>query len=111
MSEDGLNQERRRLLGAAVTTIAAAELALIGPAEGLAQKPSSKGRRGTNTFGSLKHIDAGVPSIGYAEAGPDDGRPAILLHGWPSSPVLIGERGPPTSSPRSGPNAARRSSP
>src|SRR2546429_3180711 len=39
---------------------------------------------GTNTsFASLKQIDAGVLNVGYAEAGPSDGRPVILLHGWP----------------------------
>jgi pimeloyl-ACP methyl ester carboxylesterase len=31
----------------------------------------------------LKQIDAGVLNIGYAEAGPADGPPVILLHGWP----------------------------
>ncbi len=34
-------------------------------------------------FGSLKQTDAGVLNIGYAEAGPSDGRAVILLHGWP----------------------------
>src|SRR5262249_9659012 len=39
---------------------------------------------GTNTsFGSLKQIDAGLLSVGYAEAGPANGEPVILLHGWP----------------------------
>lgn len=39
---------------------------------------------GTNTsFGQLKQIDAGVLNIGYAEAGPANGSPVILLHGWP----------------------------
>src|SRR5262245_31357429 len=39
---------------------------------------------GTNTsFGSLKQIDAGVLNVGYAEDGPADGPPVILLHGWP----------------------------
>ena len=28
---------------------------------------------------ALKHIDAGVSNVGYAEAGPA----VILLHGWP----------------------------
>ena len=31
----------------------------------------------------LKQIDAGVLNVGYAEAGPADGTPVILLHGWP----------------------------
>src|SRR5256712_9414057 len=41
-------------------------------------------RQGTNpSFGPLQQIDAGVLNIGYAEAGPSDGRAVILLHGWP----------------------------
>ena len=35
------------------------------------------------SFPSLKQIPAGVLDIGYAEAGPSDGPPVILLHGWP----------------------------
>jgi NADP-dependent 3-hydroxy acid dehydrogenase YdfG len=41
-------------------------------------------RPGTNTsFGPLKRVNAGVLSIAYAEAGPADGPPVLLLHGWP----------------------------
>ena len=40
--------------------------------------------RGVDTpFSPLKQIDAGLLSVGYAEAGPADGRAVILLHGWP----------------------------
>jgi pimeloyl-ACP methyl ester carboxylesterase len=39
---------------------------------------------GTSTaFGALKQIKAGLLDVGYAEAGPPDGRAVILLHGWP----------------------------
>src|SRR5947209_15535447 len=40
------------------------------------------GARNTS-FASLKHADAGLLNVGYAEAGPANGRPVILLHGWP----------------------------
>ena len=35
------------------------------------------------TFPSRKQIDAGLLNVGYAEAGPPNGKPVILLHGWP----------------------------
>ena len=43
----------------------------------------SAGPGGQGPFGALKQIDAGVLSVGYAEAGPPDGLPVLLLHGWP----------------------------
>jgi pimeloyl-ACP methyl ester carboxylesterase len=87
MSEE-INQHRRRLFGAATLTIAAAQLGMIGSAKAQSSKTKPGGlpaiKPGTNTsFGSLKQIDAGVLNVGYAEAGPADGPPVILLHGWP----------------------------
>jgi pimeloyl-ACP methyl ester carboxylesterase len=87
MSED-INHHRRRFLGTAAMTIAATQLVMTGSARaqsgnaGPATLPAVK--PGTNTsFGPLKQIDAGVLNVGYAEAGPADGRVVILLHGWP----------------------------
>ena len=82
MSEE-INHDRRRLLGTAVLTVAAAELAMIGSADAQVGKINPI-KPGTNTsFSSLKQIDAGVLNVGYAEAGPANGPPVILLHGWP----------------------------
>ena len=36
-----------------------------------------------SSFGALKQINAGLLNVGYAEAGPANGTPVILLHGWP----------------------------
>jgi pimeloyl-ACP methyl ester carboxylesterase len=34
-------------------------------------------------FGELRQIEAGVLDIGYADLGPRNGPPVLLLHGWP----------------------------
>jgi pimeloyl-ACP methyl ester carboxylesterase len=83
-----INRQRRRFFGAAAMTVAAAQLGMIGAAA--AQSAETKAARlpaikpGANTsLGTIKQIDAGVLNVGYAEAGPADGAPVILLHGWP----------------------------
>jgi pimeloyl-ACP methyl ester carboxylesterase len=64
-------------IAAAGTAVAACtsrpETATTGPATTQAH----------TAFRSLKQVDAGVLNIGYAEDGPADGPPVILLHGWP----------------------------
>jgi pimeloyl-ACP methyl ester carboxylesterase len=82
---------RRDFLGtsaAGAVTIAAAQLAAIGSADAQSGKTNRADLPqippGSNTsFASLRQIDAGTLNIGYAEAGPSDGPPVILLHGWP----------------------------
>jgi pimeloyl-ACP methyl ester carboxylesterase len=87
MSDD-TNPQRRRFLGTAATTIAAASLGVISTADAKTRQtqrpeaPPSKPPSNTS-FGPIKQIDAGLLSIGYAEAGPAKGPPVILLHGWP----------------------------
>src|SRR6476646_6528595 len=85
---DEIDHERRRFFGAAAMTIAAAQFGLNNSAEAQPERQKTLDvrafRPGTNTsFASLKQIEAGLLNIGYAEAGPADGEPVILLHGWP----------------------------
>src|SRR5262245_35521710 len=64
-----INVDRRRILGAGLAFVAAAA--------------SPKARAQAASFGPLKQIDAGVLNVGYAETGPANGTPVLLLHGWP----------------------------
>ena len=76
--------DRRRFLGAAAMTVAATELGLNATAEAQTVAQNGSVKAGGNTsFASLKQINAGLLNVGYAEAGPADGKPVILLHGWP----------------------------
>jgi pimeloyl-ACP methyl ester carboxylesterase len=82
---DAIDHQRRRFLGVAAMTAAAAQLGMVGFAQAQAAKAKLPVvKPGTNTsFGAIKQIDAGVLNVGYAEAGPVDGAPVVLLHGWP----------------------------
>jgi pimeloyl-ACP methyl ester carboxylesterase len=77
---------RRHLLAMAGVSAGAALLAqptLFADSAGNA--PAAKATASTKnpSFTSLKQIDAGLLNVGYAEAGPANGRAVILLHGWP----------------------------
>jgi pimeloyl-ACP methyl ester carboxylesterase len=87
-ASDEIDHHRRRFFGAAAMTIAAAQLGMIGSAAAQTGKAKSAGvpaiKPGTHTsFGPLTRVNAGLLNVGYAEAGPADGPPVILLHGWP----------------------------
>ena len=75
MSEE-IDHDRRRLLGVAAMAAAIVPLGLNSTASAITSARNT-------TFGPLKQIDAGVLNVGYAESGPPDGPPVILLHGWP----------------------------
>ena len=76
MSEE-IRYDRRRFIGTAAMATAAAGLVGSIPA---ATKPRASGSPGPN-----KQIDAGNLDVGYTEAGPSNGPPAILLCESPAS--------------------------
>ena len=63
-----IDSGRRRFLGTAAMTLASTQLSALASAA---------------PFSALKRIDAGVLNVAYADAGPADGTPVVLLHGWP----------------------------
>jgi pimeloyl-ACP methyl ester carboxylesterase len=69
MSET-INYERRRILAAPLLALAAGQAGRVRAA-------------GESSFGPMKQIRAGLLNVGYAETGPANGVPVILLHGWP----------------------------
>src|SRR6185312_9328228 len=70
---------RRELGQLAGMTVAAVSLGACTSPH--ASTPSSADAH--TSFASLKQVDAGLLNIGYAEDGPPEGKPVILLHGWP----------------------------
>ena len=80
-----INHDRRRFVGGAALTVAAAQLGMPGSADAQSGEKSQPAvrRDASASFGPIKQIQAGVLNIGYAEAGPASGPPVILLHGWP----------------------------
>lgn len=65
--------DRRRLLAGAAATLGAAGL------DGAA-RPT---RAASASFPALRHVEADILDVSYAELGPADGPVVILLHGWP----------------------------
>lgn len=82
---DPVDHDRRRFVGTAAMTIAAAQLGIVsGAAAQVGKTKLPLIKMGTHmSLGPVKQIDAGVLNVGYAEAGPADGPVVLLLHGWP----------------------------
>jgi pimeloyl-ACP methyl ester carboxylesterase len=88
VKSEKIDRDRRGFLGTAAATLAAAQFMLSGSAQAQPGRAKLAAIRpikpGTNiSFAPIKQIDAGLLNVGYAEAGPADGPPVLLLHGWP----------------------------
>jgi pimeloyl-ACP methyl ester carboxylesterase len=81
------NLPRRSFLGSAAVGVAASQFFTGIPAfaQPAASQPAANTRRASaqKRLEPLKSIDAGSLNVGYFEAGPANGPPVILLHGWP----------------------------
>ncbi|GAA0700064.1 alpha/beta hydrolase [Dyella marensis] len=84
-----IDQQRRKFLGAAALGLAAAPFAGsafagLSSSVGATGEPAKKhAAAGRTSFARMKRIRAGVLDVAYAEDGPADGTPVLLLHGWP----------------------------
>jgi pimeloyl-ACP methyl ester carboxylesterase len=79
-----VNCSRREFLLDTAVGVAAAKFS-AGAFAAVETPPSAAGvmRKTIRSFDSTNQIDAGLLNVGYAEAGPNDGEPVVLLHGWP----------------------------
>ena len=81
MRDGHTHPSRRQFLQAAGVSAATAEFA-VGSIAAQAGPPSPVLGAPTS-FESVKQIDAGLLTVGYADVGPAAGRVVLLLHGWP----------------------------
>src|SRR4051812_24635190 len=88
MDSEEINSDRRHFFGTAMLTLAAGRSALtrfskMPLTDMVGARPITHPQANNAGFDSVKQIDAGVLNVGYVEAGPANGPPVILLHGWP----------------------------
>jgi pimeloyl-ACP methyl ester carboxylesterase len=84
LQRDRFDQGRRRLLGTAAFGVAAAPLGFAQAMQSEAKPATRAGGSGaTTSFARINQIKTRTLDIGYAEDGPKDGTPVVLLHGWP----------------------------
>ncbi|MET0410607.1 MAG: alpha/beta fold hydrolase, partial [Polyangiaceae bacterium] len=79
--------DRRDFLGGALASLAVSPLLMTACTPTPSAEAAPADRRTSpaapGSFRSLKQLDAGSLSVGYAEEGPANGPAILLLHGWP----------------------------
>ncbi len=79
------NPKRRYFLGTAALGLVATQAGLAGA---VPMAPTKAGAGSgispaSDTFTDIRQIRAGVLDVGYVDAGPANGKPVVLFHGWP----------------------------
>jgi pimeloyl-ACP methyl ester carboxylesterase len=86
MSEQ-IDHPRRSFLGTMALGAILAQFGAIGAANAQTRTstpaPGGSGWGPHASFGTVRRVEAGVLDVGFVEAGPADGPPVLLLHGWP----------------------------
>jgi pimeloyl-ACP methyl ester carboxylesterase len=85
--KEQIDHPRRKFLGSMALGTVLAQIGAIGAASaqthGSAATHDGSGQGAHAAFAAEKRIEAGDLIVGYVEAGPADGPPVLLLHGWP----------------------------
>lgn len=81
---NSIDLHRREFFGIAAMGLAAVQLGVpTVAAAGSGKETRMKASTAHTSFAAMKNIQAGVLDVAYAEAGPANGKPVLLLHGWP----------------------------
>jgi pimeloyl-ACP methyl ester carboxylesterase len=92
-----IDHQRRRLLGVAAMSVAAAGLPTTSQAQSGSNQttaPNIAGpTQGSNSL-NVKQIEAGDLNVGYVETGSVEGPAVLLLHGWPYDIFAFAEVAP-----------------
>jgi pimeloyl-ACP methyl ester carboxylesterase len=80
-----IDLDRRSFLSAAMAACGVSGLAATSgqSRSGIPPATTNGTPNTTGSLGALKQVAAGVLNVGYVDAGPSNGRPVVLLHGWP----------------------------
>jgi len=77
----------RRRLTQAVTAAATGAAGPAGARQASARTNATPHDRSPHALGPVRHVRTDLLDIAYHAVGPAHGKPVILLHGWPFSPV------------------------
>jgi len=72
-----------RFLGMLAFILAALQLSFSIPAAAKQVAKTINEVQSKEPFDHIKQVKAGLLDVGYVEAGPADGKPVLLIHGWP----------------------------